>query len=453
MTNSVEPLSAAESAAIGAASANVVEDHFFTVSRRYSDTGSWIPASSPFGGENTFHRLRTFDFAKMNARTTESLAEFLSASVLLHCADAWAYFGRSLAALSHGSLSVAQHLLYYSELRSAMAILARNGIYCIDRTNFVLDAGKNVHRLKADGTHVAVWRYFDAWSRGSAAISPIAGSVKLLGSALPDWLDARHGLASAALMVPQLLSAWGADLRFYARDQKWRNYNSYVPQHASAAAQHHTPSWLTSAVSEVWKLVWSSGGETFSELDAWLTRGAVQQAFREATDEEPAYSLKYARVLDTALPSLVDAAFQTRARTVLRNPLGDSPEILRLAEARPHARIPSSVATKGMIGRALILARLATANTQSLATASGVSPDAFEPWGLDLFLRSGIGVPERSRSGLLDTQSDIILELEMLQDSEPDKTLEGLANVSSSWSHSYMLLTKVERALVWSMVA
>src|SRR4051812_19836835 len=56
------------------------------------------------------------------------LGEYIASSTILHCYDGWNYISRASESLINGDISTAIHLIYYSELRSVMSLMASQGI-------------------------------------------------------------------------------------------------------------------------------------------------------------------------------------------------------------------------------------------------------------------------------------------------------------------------------------
>jgi hypothetical protein len=96
-------------------------------------------------------------------------AECVAASALVHCGDGWGYLGRAADAILKGDLHASVHLIYYSELRASMALLATQGIYIGSGRHFALDGAGGAALLSAEGTHAAAWKIFDVWRQSSGA--------------------------------------------------------------------------------------------------------------------------------------------------------------------------------------------------------------------------------------------------------------------------------------------
>jgi hypothetical protein len=443
-------LSQSDIDALGVASGRMAEDRFGQVVARRGTSGNWVRPGSPFVSEEPFRAGYDFSSATRNER--REMLNFLSASVLLHCEDAWTYFGRALGAMAQGSLSLAQHMLYYSELRAALSLLGRNGVYCIDRTNFVIDASGEVSRLSSLGTHQGVWRFFDGWGKTPAAAGAVASSIGLHGSDLAGWLDSRFGFSSASVMVPELFKKWGVDLGLYARDQKWRNYNSYSPQHLTHAVNAHSPAWLLDCMKDVWRLLIAGGSRPFGELDALLLRAAVRDAYA-AQNGAIVSDQAFEGAVRRAAEQLVESPFVDSVTSLVSGRSSAGQSVLSYAQLRPRIGAPASITTKGMAGRALILLRLSTGNLEQMMRSAGVNSASLQGWADDLFTRTGLSPFAGLDDPLLDGYADVESELELLNDESPSFDQAGLAGLSAPWVAGYHSLSKVERVLAWSLVA
>jgi len=124
-------------------------DPFLTRSR-------WLAKTNRYS-INTIKRL-TSD-AKTSLHGKE-LAQYISASAILHCADGWSYLGRAINCLLKGDPHRVVHLAYYAELRAALSLLACEGVGVFKNVHFVIDAPHNVRTLPSKPhTHVAAWSY------------------------------------------------------------------------------------------------------------------------------------------------------------------------------------------------------------------------------------------------------------------------------------------------------
>jgi hypothetical protein len=161
----------------------------------------------------------------------------------------------------------------------------------------------------------------------------------------------------------------------------------------------------------------------------------------------------FAKAVDGAIEELVDGAFSDRARSILIEDRSPLPDVLKYAAVRPSLRLPPEIATRGMLGRSLILLRLATANVGNLIYSSGAGSAMLERWSLDLFTRIGASRLGESLQDLLDTQADVESSLLEVNEQPLGLSVADLVTVSPRWLAEVHSLTKVERALVWSLVA
>ena len=83
-----------------------------------------------------------------------ALAERIAVSIPSHVFDGWSYLGRAIHCFVRGDTRSAVHLGYYAELRSALAVLAAEGIGLLDRHHFVIQENGSVKRLRSNAGSV-----------------------------------------------------------------------------------------------------------------------------------------------------------------------------------------------------------------------------------------------------------------------------------------------------------
>src|ERR1700722_6306108 len=86
----------------------------------------WVGKTNRYASD-TVDRLALDTKSPSLLRTTH-LAQYISASSILHCADGWSYLGRAISCLLTGDPHRVVHLAYYAELRAALSLLASEGI-------------------------------------------------------------------------------------------------------------------------------------------------------------------------------------------------------------------------------------------------------------------------------------------------------------------------------------
>lgn len=158
--------------------------------------------------------------------------EYIVSSILLHSMDAWSYCGRAVSSLLCGDVNVAKHLLYYSELRSSMSILAAQGIGVFDDIHFVLkskDRCKDIRQLRMR-THVFAWEALDYWIESLNAVSTLEKVIYIENINLNKWLE-KFGVLSSTkeAILKKFLFSLGFDLKLFKEDRNARNEVSYRP--------------------------------------------------------------------------------------------------------------------------------------------------------------------------------------------------------------------------------
>ena len=107
----------------------------------------------------------------------KELADYLAASAPTHCCDGWAFLGRAVASHLRGDPDTARHLVYYAELRAAMAMLATEGIGYFSRLHFSIDKQQKASIGARTGTHVATWAILEEWAFRNQAADLLGGSL------------------------------------------------------------------------------------------------------------------------------------------------------------------------------------------------------------------------------------------------------------------------------------
>jgi hypothetical protein len=160
---------------------------------------------------------------------------FLAASSLSHLLDGWMYLSDSFNALLNGDNGASIHLAYYAELRSAMSILASEGIGVFKNKHLgVFSETINAHYPKNSPTHQFVWDVMEKWT--NSKLKPQADILKLFrvrGHNFYDLTQFFHPSATVLVtgdIVKQWFKEWCFDIKSYRSDREMRNEVSYRPQ-------------------------------------------------------------------------------------------------------------------------------------------------------------------------------------------------------------------------------
>jgi len=398
--------------------------------------------------------------APLSGADANSIAEFTAASVPLHMADAWTYFGRALSALASGSIEIAQHLLYYSELRAMYALLFRHGVVLLNG-NLIVGANGTIpvpFPKNADGRqfgrneHQAVWVLFRHWTKTREAAEFCGSIISLRGTALADWISERPQVGSLSGIIAPLMEQWGIDVARFSDDRELRNKLSYSPTGLSGAEAGMSPARVAALFSQVWGLLEPEERNIFENLDGYIARDAFD-ALKKQDPKERSYTPPsgYASMNEYWVTKVLGASaggsvveFLGKSTTEL------APAVLANAgQALSHKTLPDQLT--GMVGRALILLRFATGATQDLLQDAGCKSPSVEFWLDELLTHHGIRLPEGSPKEYLDLYplvDDLLTELGELDLSEEPSDIAVITEIHAK---EFQLLSGFERVPAWAV--
>lgn len=161
----------------------------------------------------------------------DMIGEYVAASSFMHCYDAHSYLASAWDTTLQGDASVALHLAYYSELRSAMGLLACDGIGVFHDNHCVVDAAGNSINVADEGkTHSFCWNAYDWWTTSPNA-KALLDQVIVDGQPVSVWLTSFPSGAALLTTCSSYLSGIGLDIQLLSRnDQATRGKASYRPR-------------------------------------------------------------------------------------------------------------------------------------------------------------------------------------------------------------------------------
>lgn len=385
------------------------------------------------------------------AKTASSMLEYAAASVFLHAADSWSLIGRAMAAFAAGDVPIAQHLLYYSELRAAQSILARQGIVLLDKNPYCyLHDGRTVGLRAALGnpaTHQATWDVFSAWSDEHAA-DFIGGCIRVDAHSASEWSAARPSPIALSTAVPDLIKRWGLDLNLMRGDRDLRNSVSYEPSRIVPWVGPVAPSVVARGYREMWEVLEPVGSSGFDSFDRRLLRQILQVSYSATHGMPTTKSKRFAMDVRSTISNLGIYDPRGILADFLTTPEPQE-DLFRFASKAPAER-PRSSAEEffSMRGRALILGRFALGAARGLLDASGAGPEQISFWADDFLTLHG--VDHAHADGYAELWDETAMALE---DMEP---MELLANPSDKprtreWAEPLHLLSSLERVAAWAV--
>lgn len=412
-----------------------------------SGASTWLPSEHPLSyGPARSGLRRSKSDPPYSAQEVSDLAEYCAVSVYLHTADALSYLGRSIAAYIAGAPDIAIHLLYYSELRSVHAMLAREGIIVLDKNPISITGASTSERLQPllanAGTHGATWDLFSIWAekRSSRFLREI---VRVGGKSLDDWLAARSVSGSADAILGELVLSWGVDLQNLKDDRSARNTVSYEPSrlHPVPAAEGNIgPAWLT---EEIWTLFEPASSASFEAFDLNVLRDVLLALVRASADggDEPEH------LDEREILSLLEALGLESTRSSLASALGNGAKAALLSWATRAAdpdNQPAESVVAAIAARAVTLVRLALGAAGSLTRSSGVGDDAVEFWATDLLASRGLD-PDAAAGDLWYEIEEALMVVGSLSSTSQAALLAN----AEDWAPIAQVLSTTERVVRW----
>jgi len=414
-----------------------------------SGAGEWMSRTQKYADGRARAALRrTHPLPVQSAR---AMKQYVAASVFLHTADSWSLLGRAMSAFATGDVPIAQHLLYYSELRAAQAIMSRYGIVLIDKNPFCYVGADKTESLRAvlalPTTHAATWDVFSAWADEYAA-EFLGKSIRVAGFTATDWADARPVPVSLNSTAAELVKRWGLDLEKMKAERSTRNSVSYEPARLIKSESSLTPAMVASAFQEVWSLLEPSGATSLENFDRALLRQILQVSFKSAHGVTHRSRRRF--TADTKA-TLANLGLDKRDFGLEDYLLDDAPSTDVLKSAKEPAPLRPRSDSKEFLAmrtRASILARFALGAAKDLAQSAGLRKGDLSFWVGDLLSSHAIAFEDDG--AYLDLWDEMSQALEQL---EPMQALTSPADfpATRNWAAQIGLLSSFERVAAWAV--
>ena len=411
--------------------------------------GIWIGKTNRYL-TRTVERLR-LDGANMGGKRGQHLAQYIAASSVLHCNDAWSYMGRALNASMFGDPHRALHLAYYAELRATMSLLAASGIGVFNNKHYVVDAPLSARKLRtATRTHQFVWEMFGFWGKLPSSGHQFSQTIRPGGILLEDWLFPVGGSGAVSAQASSWFLQWGQDLKWGARDRESRNVSSYRPD-GLPYCWIGDPRDTLDFVDAFWSAFEPAGGSLFDTLDNHILRLALENHYASSTGRL-ASGAGYLVYLDRILDNQHFGETASRRWKDFLN-RGLEPEdnlLLRKASLKPLGTNPDHLA---VAARAALVLRLATGAASDLLTKAGISVDDTSFWLEAVGTSRGLWNSGAAPDPLTDLWADVkdaLDELSVFNSQYPpaERTAERLIR---ELGRSLSSLTSAERVSLWSL--
>ena len=440
-------------ALIRSASANQVETAFAAATQKYAPT-AWLSATNIAVAQSPKALPRRQVDHPYSGQTLTDAIEYGAVAAMFHCGDAWSYFSRGIDAFAAGNLEIAQHLLYYSELRAARSILHRYGISIFESNSFVVTSSgltKSLNSALGDSTatHRATWVVFDEWATVYAP-SFLESNIRFLGRSYGDWRDAAPKSTNMDAAASALLKSWGVDLQLFAGDREMRNQLTYEPNRFLMSPPGHSPATVGRSILDAWHLFEPAGANLFENFDGHLIREIFGQHFASRQSSGQFDNQLYRSEMEATLSTLLGEPNSAVVELFCQD--GSTPHSLLDSASIDPRDSTTTLADRlvGMLGRASVMLRLATGAVEDLRTGSGTAAADVHPWAIDLLTNRGLSVPTSDPIDFVDMWEELSFDLEGIEGLLDLEDLAGMVLISTVASE-LRSATAFERVAAWAV--
>jgi hypothetical protein len=374
------------------------------------------------------------------------MEEYIASSVIVHSSDGWSYLSRSVESLFNGDIPSAIHFAYYAELRSAMSLMAFEGIGIFNKKHIWFDASKNA-KIYGGQTHVEADAAMREWSNLSSKKEVVFNILKVNNRRFTDWIR-ETGVSTnnsySTAVVNEWLKKWSIDLHL-KQDQNLRNEMSYRPHYSGHPVDIKT---TIEKIIQIWELLEPTTSNRFPLLDRHLLRMTFEEVYKKSKGKKPegdAYKLfltnVFSRLGEPTTQPLFDFLLRVR----------DPNDAIIFEEARKEINVDVNKKDPlPIICRALLMLRLSTGAAHHLIENSNVDVKDFRFWWEELALQYGFTKTNPSGIDAVELFVDI-------RDSIADITSLGIVSNTSIedafTEHSFPLfnLKQFGRTGIWGL--
>lgn len=373
------------------------------------------------------------------------LEEYISSSVIVHSSDGWSYLSRSVESLLNGDIPSAIHFAYYAELRSAMSLMAFEGIGIFNKKHVWFDSAKNA-KIYGGTTHGEADTGMREWSNLSSKKDVVFDLLKVNTYRFTDWIR-ETGLTSttsySTAVVNDWLKRWSIDIHL-KQDQNLRNEMSYRPHYLRHSVDIEV---AVGKIIQIWELLEPTENNRFPLLDRHLLRMTFEELYKKSKGKKPVGE-PYEIFLTNVFSRIGEDTTQPLFKFLLRQ--RDPNDAIIFEEARKEVNV--DVNKKGplpIICRALLMLRLSTGAANYLIEKSNVNVKDLKFWWEELAFQNGFTNANPSGIDAIDLFVDI-------RDSISDITNGGTFNntVNDAFvNHSLPLfnLKQFGRSGIWGL--
>jgi hypothetical protein len=383
------------------------------------------------------------------AAKPKPLAEYISASVLLHCYDGWNYLSRASESLLNGDVSSAIHFIYYSELRSVMSIMAFDGIGIFDHRHIWFDANKVAnHTPGRITTHSAADQCITEWGKSASKKDVVFDLIRINNHSLADWITATQfpvKSSYSSAIVNEWFDKWSMDIRL-KEDQTLRNEMSYRPhfEYSNVNIQQ-----LIESLNSIWNALEPVGSSRFNKLDSHLFRIGIEKVYNKwkgRSAQGPDFEKFVSKMFDT----IGESKSQNLYEFALRR--SEPADHFVFTEAKKDVGVSSRRINLGsplpMFCRAVLLLRIATGLSNNLVKSVPASQEALRYWWEGLCKMTGIMKPTDGGEEASELFADIGECISDLRSADLNDW-QSLASATASQPRNIQTIKQFQRACFW----
>jgi hypothetical protein len=381
------------------------QETFNRLKRRFPN-GSWLGVENRYAKKCT-ERIYTDCLPPPPHRVTgpkqSQLAEYIAASIPLHCVDGWSFLGKAIISHAMGDTEACKHFAYYAQLRAVMSLLASEGIGIFDKKHFAISSANgrssDVYGPIASETHKLVRTQFIDWIGQPDSGQLFQKIIRPRGITLETWFS-EISTAPLTYLAKDWLKQWGYDITTLGADQSARNHASYRPSGLTKDLNFKNTTQIRSSlgiVENIWRMC-SIDGVGGLTIDLFLLRLSWEKRVgRQLTQADARTVLENCGIADPELTTLA----QLFSRTTQRQ---DPPLITEAAKKGGPSDEDYHIQ---MMSRATLLLRLATGAGMKMIEDAHMSKNDLKFWWETIGENYGLWSP-----GQADPISDMWTEVE-----------------------------------------
>lgn len=310
----------------------------------------------------------------------DDAVNYLASSSLLHSFDGWVYLSNALDALLKGDSSIAIHLAYYAELRSAMSFLATEGVGVFNDIHMSVASNKTfILQDNLKGTHSFAWDAIHEWS-----VSPSTDSLKLLtifsvsGKTFDEWAINFHPRVTTVMtnsIIKGWLRKWCFDVKSFMDDKELRGEASYRPQRILERKTSDLRDILQRLI-EFWRIVEPAQNTKFELLDKFLLASLLKELHGELVAQH--------KITD-AFEDLIEETFARlgipNSTALKRILLGvDKHNIIIQSKEKSFSSETGEINPVAIAARATLMLRLTTGRVSALMKNASIQHSDLRFW-------------------------------------------------------------------------